>query len=86
MLKLNLDSSLKMTCSISLQSNLVVHDTTPNGGVGSECHWQHYTICPSARRLAMFREDTGVRSKGAAVVWTAANDAVGYLTRACRMM
>ncbi|GFX25393.1 hypothetical protein TNCV_1423781 [Trichonephila clavipes] len=33
LLRLNLDSSLKTTCSILLQSNFLGHGTTPNGGV-----------------------------------------------------
>ncbi|GFW89056.1 transposable element Tcb1 transposase [Trichonephila clavipes] len=62
-------------------ANLIVHYTTPNGGVGgcvidSTRNGRRDTRCPSARHLAMVREDTGARSEGTTGVWTATNEAV----------
>ncbi|GFS85793.1 hypothetical protein TNCV_2973361 [Trichonephila clavipes] len=76
--------------SCRCKSNPVVHDITPKesrrvGVSGNTRNGHRDTRCPSARSLAMVREDTGARSESAAYVWTAANEAVGS-TRACRMM
>ncbi|GFW60905.1 uncharacterized protein TNCV_4871161 [Trichonephila clavipes] len=48
---------------------VVVKDSTRNG-----CR---DPICPSARRLRMVREDTGVSHEGATSAWMAADEAVG---------
>ncbi|GFS57031.1 uncharacterized protein TNCV_4238221 [Trichonephila clavipes] len=39
---------------------------------------RHDPKCPSARRLHMVREDTGVPNEGATCAWMAADEAVGY--------
>ncbi|GFX41058.1 hypothetical protein TNCV_2217561 [Trichonephila clavipes] len=69
-------------CAISLQTEASV-----GGWVSCAAHVRGAcdTRCPSARRVAMFQEDTESLSEGVACVWKAANEAVGS-TRACRMM
>ncbi|GFX39697.1 uncharacterized protein TNCV_2104411 [Trichonephila clavipes] len=87
LLKLDLDSSLKTTWSHSV-ADQYLHSKRRRwwlGTIGSVRNGRRDTRCPSARRLALVREDTGARSEGAACVWTVANEAVGS-TRACRMM
>ncbi|GFW73049.1 uncharacterized protein TNCV_831681 [Trichonephila clavipes] len=81
LLKLNLDSSLKTWFhSVAVQSRRARHYSKRRilrvGVIGSILKGPCDTTCPSARRLATVREDTGARSKGASCVWTATNDAV----------
>ncbi|GFY12457.1 uncharacterized protein TNCV_1798791 [Trichonephila clavipes] len=47
------------------------------GVKGSTRNGRHDPKCPSARRLRMFREDTGTPNEGANCTWMAANEAVG---------
>ncbi|GFW93316.1 uncharacterized protein TNCV_2604341 [Trichonephila clavipes] len=86
LLKLNLDSSLKVTSgSPEVQFPRARHhsnwrrrwvrikDSTRNG--------HHDPKCPSARRLRMVREDSGLPSEGVTCAWMATDETGGY-TRA----
>ncbi|GFX41177.1 hypothetical protein TNCV_2218751 [Trichonephila clavipes] len=68
-----------------------MHATPSNGGISeggvieSTRNESHDARCPSARHLAMVREETWACNEGATGVWTAANEAVDS-ARACRLM
>ncbi|GFV11367.1 hypothetical protein TNCV_3923161 [Trichonephila clavipes] len=53
--------------------------------IGSTRNGRRDIKCSLDWLLGMVREDTGIRSEGAACVWTMANEAVGF-TNVCRMM
>ncbi|GFU01780.1 transposable element Tc1 transposase [Trichonephila clavipes] len=60
------DLSMRRRCKATIASNLVVHDTNPNGGFGGRGSTRNgcrVSRCLSARRLAMVREDTWIRSE-----------------------
>ncbi|KFM68802.1 hypothetical protein X975_05742, partial [Stegodyphus mimosarum] len=81
--RLNLDSSLKTTWfhSAAVQFPRARHHSKRRRQwldiKGSTRNGRRDTICPSARRLRMVREDTGAPSEGATCVWMAADEAVG---------
>ncbi|GFX25120.1 uncharacterized protein TNCV_2752951 [Trichonephila clavipes] len=68
---INLDSSLKMTWfhSAAVQFPRVWHHSKRRG--------RRDPKCPSARRLRMVREDTGIPTEGATCAWMAADEAIG---------
>ncbi|GFY30119.1 uncharacterized protein TNCV_4074321 [Trichonephila clavipes] len=71
LLRLNLNSSLKMTWfhSAAVHFPRAWHHSKRRrqwvGGKGSTCNGRCDSKCPSARRLCMIREDTGTPSEGA---------------------
>ncbi|GFV96910.1 uncharacterized protein TNCV_4351231 [Trichonephila clavipes] len=83
LLRLNLDSSLKVTWfhSTAVQFPRARHHFKRMhrrvGVKGSTRKERRDPKCPSARRLRMVREDTGASSEGATCAWMAADEVVG---------
>ncbi|GFX47804.1 uncharacterized protein TNCV_5002251 [Trichonephila clavipes] len=83
LLRLNLNSSLKMTWfhSAAVQFPSTRHQSKRRrqslGVKGSTLNGHRDPKCPSARHLRMIREDTGAPSEGATCAWMAADEAVG---------
>ncbi|GFW93213.1 uncharacterized protein TNCV_3333731 [Trichonephila clavipes] len=80
--RLNLDSSLKMTCfhSAAVQFLRVRHHSKQRrrwvGVKGSTRNGYSDPKCPSARCLRMVRKDTGAPSEDATCAWMTADEAV----------
>ncbi|GFV78342.1 uncharacterized protein TNCV_95021 [Trichonephila clavipes] len=91
LLKLNLDLLLETTWlhSVAVQTRRKRQHTKKKrrwvGVIGSTRNECHDTKCPSARRLAMVRKDTGARIEVSDCLWIVANEAVDS-TRACHTM
>ncbi|GFU63458.1 uncharacterized protein TNCV_45041 [Trichonephila clavipes] len=83
LLRLNLDSSVETNWfhSIAVQFNLAQHHSKRRcrwlGVKGSTRYERRDPKCPSARRIPMLREDTGVPDEGATCAWIAADEAIG---------
>ncbi|GFV36073.1 uncharacterized protein TNCV_345891 [Trichonephila clavipes] len=84
LLRLNLDSSLKtnwLHSAVVQFLGIQHHSKQRRRWVGVKSNTRNGRrdpICSSARRLRMFRKDTGVPNEGATCAWMAADDAVGY--------
>ncbi|GFV35325.1 uncharacterized protein TNCV_3203571 [Trichonephila clavipes] len=83
LLRLNLDTSLKMTWlgSAAVKFPRARHHSKRRrrwvGVMGSTRNGHHDSKCPSARCLRRIREDTGVPNEGSTCAWTAVDEAVG---------
>ncbi|GFU97472.1 uncharacterized protein TNCV_1913271 [Trichonephila clavipes] len=83
LLRLNLDSSLKMTWfySTAVQiSRAWYHSKRKRqwvGVKGTTRNRRRDPKCPSARRIRTVREGTGIPNEGATCAWMAADEAVG---------
>ncbi|GFX36941.1 uncharacterized protein TNCV_1174431 [Trichonephila clavipes] len=85
LVRLNLDSSLKMSWfpSTAVQFPRAWHHSKRSqrwvGAKGSALNRLSDPKCPSARRLRMVREDTGAPSEDATCAWMAADEAIGCM-------